>query len=574
MPHLTLRHFFLSKFKIMSLKKYSWEISQNEEHPAGMAMLYATGLTDKQLKQPFVGIASCGYESNPCNMHLNDFAGLIKVATRAEDLTGLVFHTMGISDGISMGTSGMSYSLVSREIIADSIESFILGHSFDACVAVAGCDKNMPGAVMGMLRINRPSIMVYGGTIHSGNYKGEKLNIVSAFEAYGKRVKGELDDTDFMGVIQNACPGAGAGGGMYTANTMSSSIEAMGLSLPYSASNPAKSLDKQEECSHVASYIKILLEKDIKPKDIVTKKSLENAVRVVIALGGSTNAVLHILAIAKTAGIDFNLEDFKRINQDTPVIGDFKPYGKFLMEDLHEQGGLPAFLKYLLNKGLLHGDCLTVTGKTLVENLENISPIVPSLVNVIHPIEEPIQKTGHLCVLHGNLAPEGAVAKITGKEGKSFTGKARVFNSEPEANQAIRDNKITKGDVIVIRYVGPKGGPGMSEMLKPTSMIIGAGLGADVALITDGRFSGGTHGFVVGHVTPEAYLGGPIAMVKDGDIITIDADNLTMSFNVTDEELAERKKNWVNKDLSGLQGTLKKYNQLVATASEGCVTDK
>jgi dihydroxy-acid dehydratase len=560
--------------KAMNLKKYSWEISQNEEHPAGMAMLYATGLTDQQLKQPFVGIASCGYESNPCNMHLNDFAGLIKEATRDNGLTGLVFNTMGISDGISMGTSGMSYSLVSREIIADSIESFILGHSFDACVAVAGCDKNMPGAVMGMLRINRPSIMVYGGTIHSGNYKGEKLNIVSAFEAYGKRVKGELDDADFMGVIQNACPGAGACGGMYTANTMSSAIEAMGLSLPYSASNPAKSREKLQECENVASYLQILLEKDIKPKDIVTKKSLENAVRVVIALGGSTNAVLHIIAIAKTAGIDFSLDDFRRLNQITPVLGDFKPYGKFLMEDLHEQGGLPAFLKYLLNNGLLHGDCLTVTGKTLAENLEKVAPIVPSLVNVIHPLEDPIQKTGHLCVLKGNLAPDGAVAKITGKEGKSFTGKAKVFNSEPEANQAIKENKIEKGDVVVIRYVGPKGGPGMSEMLKPTSMIIGAGLGSDVALITDGRFSGGTHGFVVGHVTPEAYLGGAIALVKDGDVITIDANNLTIDLAVTQSELAERMKNWKNKDLSHLQGTLKKYNLLVATASEGCITDQ
>ncbi|SIS81158.1 dihydroxy-acid dehydratase [Belliella pelovolcani] len=558
----------------MSLKKYSWEISQNEEHPAGKAMLYATGMSDKQMNQPFVGVASCGYESNPCNMHLNDFAGLIKDATKAHDLTGLVFNTIGISDGISMGTSGMRYSLVSREIIADSIESFILGHSFDACVAVAGCDKNMPGAVMGMLRINRPSIMVYGGTIRSGNYKGEKLNIVSAFEAYGKRVKGEMNDVDYQGVIQNACPGAGACGGMYTANTMSSAIEAMGMSLPYSSSSPADSPEKLAECKEASKYIKILLEKNITPKDIVTRKSLENAVRVVVALGGSTNAALHILAIAKTAGVDFTLEDFKRINDETPLLGDFKPSGKFMMEDLHEQGGLPAFLKYLLNHGLLHGDCLTVTGKTLAENLADINPVVPSVVNVIHPLEQPLKATGHLCVLKGNLAPEGSVAKISGKEGKSFTGPARCFDSELEANEAIKNKQVNKGEVIVIRFIGPKGGPGMPEMLKPTSMIIGAGLGSDVALITDGRFSGGTHGFVVGHVTPEAYLGGPIGLLRDGDKITIDADSLALSCDVSEEEFASRRKSWKNKDLSDLQGTLKKYNQLVSTASEGCVTDK
>jgi len=557
----------------MNLKKYSWEISDNEEHPAGKAMLYATGLSDKKMKQPFVGVASCGYESNPCNMHLNDFAGLIKEASSAHDLTGLVFNTIGISDGISMGTDGMRYSLVSREIIADSIESFISGHSFDACIAVAGCDKNMPGAIMGMLRINRPSIMVYGGTIRSGNYKGEKLNIVSAFEAYGKRIKGELNDVDYQGVIQNACPGAGACGGMYTANTMSSAIEAMGMSLPYSGSYPANSPEKIQECRDVSKYMKILLEKDLKPKDIITLKSLENAVRVAVSLGGSTNAVLHILAIAKTAGLDFTLEDFKRINHSTPVLGDFKPSGKFLMEDLHEQGGLPAFMKYLLNNGLLHGDCMTVTGQTLEENLADVTPIVPSMVNVIHPIETPLQKTGHLCILHGNLAPQGSVAKISGKEGKSFTGPAKVFNSELEINEAIKNKKIQEGDVIVIRYIGPKGGPGMPEMLKPTSMIIGAGLGSSCALITDGRFSGGTHGFVVGHVTPEAYLGGPIGLLQDGDVITIDADTLELKCAVSEEEFAERKKYWVNKDLSGLQGTLKKYNKLVSTASEGCVTD-
>ncbi|MFD2033211.1 dihydroxy-acid dehydratase [Belliella marina] len=558
----------------MSLKKYSWEISQNEEHPAGKAMLYATGLTDKKMNQPFVGVASCGYESNPCNMHLNDFAGLIKASSQEHDLTGLVFNTIGISDGTTMGTLGMRYSLVSREIIADSIESFIIGHSFDGCIAVAGCDKNMPGALMGMIRTNRPSILVYGGTIASGNYKGEKLNIVSAFEAFGKRVNGNITDADYDGVIRNACPGKGACGGMYTANTMSSAIEAMGMSLPYSASYPANSPEKLRECHEVNKFMKILLEKDIKPSDIITKKSLENAVTVTIALGGSTNAVMHIIAIARTAGIDFTIEDFKAINAKTPMIGDFKPSGKYMMEDLHEQGGLPAFMKYMLQKGFLHGDCLTVTGKTLAENLENIEAITPSLVNVIHPIEQPIKATGHLCILNGNLAPDGAVAKITGKEGSSFTGPARVFDSEQEANDAIRDHKVQKGEVLVIRNIGPKGGPGMPEMLKPTSMIIGAGLGSDVALITDGRFSGGTHGFVVGHVTPEAYLGGPIGLLKDGDLVTIDADKLELICNVSEEEFAERKKVWKKKDLVGLQGTLKKYNILVSTASEGCVTDK
>jgi len=554
-------------------KKYSWEVSDNQENPASMAMLYATGLSDKKMKQPFVGVASCGYESNPCNMHLNDFAKNIKESTVKSKLTGLVFNTIGISDGISMGTAGMRYSLPSREIIADSIESFILGHSFDGIVAVAGCDKNMPGAVMGMLRVNRPSIMVYGGTIRSGMYKNEKLNIVSAFEAYGKKIKNEISDEDYLGIIKNSCPGAGACGGMYTANTMSSAIEAMGLSLPYSSTNPATSPEKRKECDDVGEYIALLLEKDIKPKDIVTIKSIENAVRVVVALGGSTNAVLHLLAIAKTAGLQFGLEDFKRINSETPLLGDFKPSGKFLMEDLHEIGGLPAFLRYFLDNGLLHGDCMTVTGKTLAENLSSIAPLKPSKESVIHPLENPIKETGHLCILTGNLAPDGSVAKISGKEGKSFTGKAKVYDSEQEANEAMKNNEVVKGDVVVIRYVGPKGGPGMPEMLKPTSIIIGAGLGADVAFITDGRFSGGTHGFVVGHVTPEAYAGGPIGLLQNGDEVTIDATALTINCDISEEEFAERRKNWKNKDLSHLIGTLKKYSQLVSTASEGCLTD-
>jgi dihydroxy-acid dehydratase len=555
------------------LKKHSWEISQNEENPAAMAMLYATGLSEEKLKQPFVGVASCGYESNPCNMHLNDFAQEIKKATVKADLTGLVFNTIGISDGISMGTKGMSYSLPSREVIADSIESFILGHSFDGVIAVAGCDKNMPGAVMGMLRVNRPAIMVYGGTIRSGRYKGEKLNIVSAFEAYGKRIACTIADEDYTGVIKNACPGAGACGGMYTANTMSSAIEALGLSLPYSSTNPATSPEKKKECDDAGEYIKHLLAEDIKPKDIVTKKSLENAVRVAVALGGSTNAVLHILAIAKTAEVDFTLDDFKRINHETPMLGDFKPSGKYLMEDLHEQGGLPAFMKYLLEKGMLHGDCLTVTGKTVAENLANIEALVPSETGVIRPLEKPLKETGHLCILRGNLAPEGSVAKISGKEGKVFSGPARVYDSETEANDAMKNKEVQKGDVVVIRYVGPKGGPGMPEMLKPTSIIIGAGLGADVAFITDGRFSGGTHGFVVGHVTPEAFSGGPIGLIQNGDVITINAETLEINVNLTEEEFEARRKSWTNKDVSHLKGTLKKYMQLVSTASEGCITD-
>lgn len=573
-----MKHFFLlihfsRESKMNKLKRHSWEISQNEENPAAMAMLYATGLSEEKLKQPFVGVASCGYESNPCNMHLNDFAQQIKQATVKADLTGLVFNTIGISDGISMGTKGMSYSLPSREVIADSIESFILGHSFDGVVAVAGCDKNMPGAVMGMLRVNRPAIMVYGGTIRSGKYKGEKLNIVSAFEAYGKRIACTIADEDYTGVIKNACPGAGACGGMYTANTMSSAIEAMGLSLPYSSTNPATSPEKQKECEDAGEYIKLLLAEDIKPKDIVTKKSLENAVRVAVALGGSTNAVLHILAIAKTAEVDFTLDDFKRINHETPMLGDFKPSGKYLMEDLHEQGGLPAFMKYLLEKGMLHGDCLTVTGKTVAENLKDVTALVPSETGVIRPLEKPLKETGHLCILRGNLAPEGSVAKISGKEGKMFSGPARVYDSEAEANEAMKNKEVQKGDVVVIRYVGPKGGPGMPEMLKPTSIIIGAGLGADVAFITDGRFSGGTHGFVVGHVTPEAFTGGPIGLIQNGDIITINAETLEINVNLTEEQFEERRKNWTNKDVSHLKGTLKKYMQLVSTASEGCITD-
>lgn len=573
-----MKHFFLlihfsRESKMNKLKRHSWEISQNEENPAAMAMLYATGLSEEKLKQPFVGVASCGYESNPCNMHLNDFAQQIKQATVKADLTGLVFNTIGISDGISMGTKGMSYSLPSREVIADSIESFILGHSFDGVIAVAGCDKNMPGAVMGMLRVNRPAIMVYGGTIRSGKYKGEKLNIVSAFEAYGKRIACTIADEDYTGVIKNACPGAGACGGMYTANTMSSAIEAMGLSLPYSSTNPATSPEKQKECEDAGEYIKLLLAEDIKPKDIVTKKSLENAVRVAVALGGSTNAVLHILAIAKTAEVDFTLDDFKRINHETPMLGDFKPSGKYLMEDLHEQGGLPAFMKYLLEKGMLHGDCLTVTGKTVAENLKDVTALVPSETGVIRPLEKPLKETGHLCILRGNLAPEGSVAKISGKEGKMFSGPARVYDSEAEANEAMKNKEVQKGDVVVIRYVGPKGGPGMPEMLKPTSIIIGAGLGADVAFITDGRFSGGTHGFVVGHVTPEAFTGGPIGLIQNGDIITINAETLEINVNLTEEQFEERRKNWTNKDVSHLKGTLKKYMQLVSTASEGCITD-
>lgn len=559
---------------IMELNKYSKTVTQDPTQPAAQAMLYGIGLTEEKLRLPFVGIASMGYDGNTCNMHLNHLAAYIKEAVNEQDMVGLIFNTIGISDGITNGTDGMRYSLVSREIIADSIESVVAGHYYDGLIAIPGCDKNMPGSIIAMGRLNRPSIMVYGGTIAPGKYQGKDLNIVSAFEALGEKIAGKLSEEDFKGIIKNSCPGAGACGGMYTANTMAIAIEALGMSLPYSSSNPAISTDKITECQQAGAYLKILLKKNICPKDIMTFEAFENAITVLIALGGSTNAVLHIIAMAKSVGVKITQDDFQRISNKTPLIADFKPGGNYLMQNLHEKGGVPMVLKYLLSKGMLHGDCMTVTGKTLAENLENIVNITFEDQNIIRPLEKPIKETGHLQILYGNLAVKGSVAKITGKEGEKFKGPAKVFDGEKELIQGIEDKKIQAGDVIVIRYVGPKGGPGMPEMLKPTSAIIGAGLGKSVALITDGRFSGGTHGFVVGHITPEAYDGGTIALVNDGDTIEIDAVNNSIHLQVDNQELEKRKKRFVTPELKVRNGVLHKYVRLVKDASEGCVTDE
>jgi len=557
----------------MELNKYSKTVTQDPTQPAAQAMLHAIGLTDEDFYKPIIGIASTGYEGNPCNMHLNDLAKLAKEGTKNEDVIGLIFNTIGVSDGISMGTPGMRYSLPSRDIIADSMETVVQAMSYDGLITVVGCDKNMPGALIAMIRLDRPSILVYGGTIDSGCHNGKKLDVVSAFEAWGSKVAGTMTETEFKSIVQKACPGAGACGGMYTANTMASAIEALGMTLPFNSSNPATGEEKKAESIKAGEAMRLLLEKDIKPSDIITKKSLENAVRLVTILGGSTNAVLHFLAIARAAQIDFTLENFQNISDNTPFLADLKPSGKYLMEDVHAVGGIPAVLKYLLKKGLLHGDCLTVTGKTLAENLLDVADLTEGQ-DVIKPIENPIKISGHLRMLYGNLATEGSVAKITGKEGLSFIGKAKVFEGEYAANDGIRDGLVEKGDVIVIRYEGPKGGPGMPEMLKPTAAIMGAGLGKDVALITDGRFSGGTHGFVVGHITPEAQEGGTIAFVEDGDMITIDAETNSISLEVSEEELQKRRQNWEAPKLKFDRGVLYKYARTVSSASKGCVTDE
>ena len=557
----------------MELNKFSKQVTQDETQPAAQAMLHAIGLKDEDFEKPLVGIASTGYEGNPCNMHLNDLAKLVKKGTQEEDVVGLIFNTIGVSDGISMGTPGMRFSLPSRDVIADSMETVVQAMSYDGMVTVVGCDKNMPGALMAMLRLNRPSILVYGGTIASGCHEGKKLDVVSVFEAWGEKVAGTITQKEYKNVIEKACPGAGACGGMYTANTMASAIEALGMSLPYNSSNPAISQEKEQESINAGKAMRLLLEKDIKPKDIVTKKSLENAIRLVTILGGSTNAVLHFLAIARAADVDFTLSDFQRISDETPFLADLKPSGKYLMEDVHNVGGIPAVLKYLLKKGLLHGDCLTVTGKTLAENLLDV-PDLKEGQDVIKPLEEPIKNSGHLRIMFGNLASEGCVAKITGKEGLRFKGPAKVFEGEYEANDGIKNGLVKKGDVVIIRYEGPKGGPGMPEMLKPTAAIMGVGLGKDVALITDGRFSGGTHGFVVGHITPEAQEGGTIALVEDGDIITIDAESNLIEVNVSDEELQQRKEKWQQPPLKFSRGVLYKYANTVSSASKGCVTDE
>jgi len=557
----------------MKLNKFSHQVTQDDTQPAAQAMLHAIGLTKEDFEKPLVGIASTGYEGNPCNMHLNDLAKLVKEGTIDKDVVGLIFNTIGVSDGISMGTPGMRFSLPSRDVIADSMETVVQAMSYDGLITVVGCDKNMPGALMAMLRLNRPSILVYGGTIASGHHGDKKLDVVSAFEAWGAKVAGNIDEKEYQDVIEKACPGAGACGGMYTANTMASAIEALGMALPYNSSNPAEGEAKKKGSIAAGKAIKILLEKDIKPLDIVTRKSLENAIRLVTIMGGSTNAVLHFLAIARAAEIKFTLEDFQKISDTTPFIADLKPSGKYLMEDVHKVGGIPAVLKYLLKNGLLHGDCLTVTGKTLAENLADAPDLVEGQ-DVIKPLDQPIKATGHLRMLYGNLAENGSVAKITGKEGLLFKGTAKVFNGEYAANDGIRDGLVKKGDVVVIRYEGPKGGPGMPEMLKPTAAIMGAGLGKDVALITDGRFSGGTHGFVVGHITPEAQEGGVIALVEDGDIITIDAETNSITVNVSDEELTKRRESWKQPALKFTKGVLYKYARSVSSASEGCVTDE
>ena len=537
-------------------------------------MLHAIGLKDDDFKKPLVGVASTGYEGNPCNMHLNDLSVHVKKGIENDNnMIGLIFNTIGVSDGISMGTPGMRFSLPSRDIIADSIETVIQAMSYDAVVTVVGCDKNMPGALMAMIRLDRPSILVYGGTISSGCHNGRELDVVSAFEAWGEKVAGKIDEIEYKNVIQKACPGAGACGGMYTANTMASAIEALGMSLPYNSSNPAVSEDKISECKLVGDSIYNLLKKDIKPSDIITKKSLNNALRLISILGGSTNAVLHFLAIAKAANIHLTIEDFQKVSDNTPFLADLKPSGKYLMKDLHLIGGVPAVLKFMLENNMLHGECLTVTGKTLAENLKNV-PSLKDNQDLIRPLTNPIKPTGHICILKGNLAPKGSVAKITGKEGLFFKGPAKVFDGEFDANDGISSGKVNKGDVVVIRYEGPKGGPGMPEMLKPTAAIMGAGLGKNVALITDGRFSGGTHGFVVGHIVPEAQEGGPIAFIKDGDIITIDAKSNIISVALSNDELNARESKWIKPEYKFKKGVLFKYIQNVSDASNGCVTDE
>ncbi|MBK6340975.1 MAG: dihydroxy-acid dehydratase [Bacteroidetes bacterium] len=555
------------------LNKQSKTITQDITQPAAQAMLHAIGLSDDDLKKAQVGIASTGWDGNPCNMHLNGLATQLKGMVNQQGLIGLNFYTIGVSDGISMGTSGMRYSLVSREVIADSIETNAGAQFYDGIISIAGCDKNMPGVIMGMARLNRPSLMIYGGTIAPGHYKGETLDVVSAFEALGKKFAGTISDEDYKGVIHNACPGAGACGGMYTANTMASAIEALGMSLPFSASNPAVSADKKNEMQAAAIAIKNLLVLDLKPSDIMTFKAFENAIRVVIVLGGSTNAVMHLIAMAKTIGVKLNLADFIRLADNTPVLADFRPSGKYVMEDLHKLGGVPAVMKMLLREGMLHGDCLTVTGKTIAENLAELADL-PAGQDLIHSIDNPIKKTGHIRILYGNLATEGAVAKITGKEGERFEGIANCFDTEQESIDGIQNGTVKAGDVVVIRYIGPRGAPGMPEMLKPTAALMGAGLGKEVALITDGRFSGGSHGFVVGHVTPEAQNGGNIALVRNGDKIIIDAINNTIDVIISEEELSKRRVALIIPPLKVKSGILYKYAKTVSSASEGCVTDE
>ncbi|MBL7855478.1 MAG: dihydroxy-acid dehydratase [Cyclobacteriaceae bacterium] len=557
----------------MELNKYSKTITQDPTLPASQAMLYGIGLTERDMQKAQVGIVSTGFDGNTCNMHLNALAAEVKQAVWKQDLVGLVFHTIGVSDGIANGTEGMRYSLVSREVIADSIETVCGAQHYDGLIAVVGCDKNMPGSLIAMGRLNRPAIMVYGGTIAGGHFKGKELNIVSAFEALGEKLANKISEEDFKGIIQNSCPGAGACGGMYTANTMASAIEALGMALPYSSSNPALSPEKSRECEDAAKAIRVLLEKDIKPRDIMTRAAFDNAIALVMALGGSTNAVIHLIAMARTVGITITQDDFQRISDHTPLIADLKPSGKYLMEALHQIGGVPSVIKYLIAKGHLKGDCLTVTGKTLAENVATARDLDFEKQHVILPLERPIKKTGHIQILYGNLATQGSVAKITGKEGERFRGTARVFNGEFEVVEGMKNGRIREGDVVVIRYVGPRGAPGMPEMLKPTSLIMGAGLGKSVALITDGRFSGGSHGFVIGHITPEAWDGGLLALVEDGDWIEIDVKKHQINLLVDDKTLAVRRSTYQRPAPRATNGILYKYAKQVKTAADGCVTD-
>lgn len=556
----------------MPLNSYSSRLTQVRSQVGSQAMLYATGLKKEDFDKPQIGIASMGWDGNPCNMHLNELASLVKEGVAVESMIGYVFHTIGVSDGISMGTTGMKYSLQSRDIIADSIETVVAAQWYDGVIALPGCDKNMPGSVMAMARLNRPAIMVYGGTIRPGFFSGNKLDVVSAFEAWGQFVSKKINEEELDSVLKHACPGAGACGGMYTANTMAAAIETIGMSLPYSSSIPATSDDKRDECRRAGAAMKLLLEKNITPDNILTRKAFENAITIVIALGGSTNAVLHLLAMAHAADVSLTIDDFQSISSKTPFLADLKPSGKYVMEDLYEAGGVPAVQKLLLNEGFLHGDCLTVTGKTMEENLEDL-PGLSEGQKIIAPFSNPVKKTGHLSILYGNLAEEGSVAKITGKEGTRFSGPARVFNSEEDCLHGIEDGRVQSGDVVTIRYEGPKGGPGMREMLSVTSAIMGAGLGKNVALITDGRFSGGTHGFVVGHITPEAQTGGTIALVEDGDVITIDAVNNLLEVDLDGNEIDKRRSRWEAPDFKAKKGTLMKYIRNVSSASKGCITD-
>jgi dihydroxy-acid dehydratase len=555
------------------LNRYSSRITQPKSQGASQAMLHGTGLTTEDMDKAQVGISSVWYEGNTCNMHLNDLAAKVREGVVAAGLVGMRFNTIGVSDGISMGTDGMSYSLQSRDLIADSIETVMSAQWYDANISLPGCDKNMPGCLIAMGRLNRPALMIYGGSIKPGHYNSETLDIVSAFQSYGEFITGKIDETTRRNIVNNSCPGAGACGGMYTANTMASAIEAMGMSLPYSSSTPAVDPGKLAECFSAGQAVRNLLEKDIKPRDIMTREAFENAMVMVMALGGSTNAVLHLIAMARSVDVPLTLDDFQTVSDRVPFLADLKPSGRYVMEDLHNVGGTPAVMKYLLEQGLINGDCLTVTGKTIAENLQDL-PALDAGQDVIHPLSDPIKKTGHIQILKGNLAPGGSVAKITGKEGLQFSGPAKVYDSEEDMLKALEEDHISKGDVVVIRYEGPRGGPGMPEMLTPTSAIMGAGLGNDVALLTDGRFSGGSHGFIIGHIVPEAQEGGPLALIRDGDVISIDADSKTLSVDISDAELEQRHKDWTMPPYKAERGTLYKYIQCVRNASEGCVTDE